>query len=237
METHWAWMTWFPSAWQENKFNSGLFWWSLSYSLTPPSFISLQLSGVVYRSCLYFFPFPLFFIPLKYASCLYQTNWCCFCKSHQKSTSNLLSQWFILTLHFRWSFCGIWKFLPWNSLHPGFLNTIPSLIWYAHLVTQLCPILCDLMDCSPLGFSVHGFFKQEYWSWLHFLLQGTFPTEGSNPSLLCLLHCRWSLYPLSHWGSSLLDEKEESEKADLRLKIQKTKIMASGPITSWHIDG
>ena len=31
--------------------------------------------------------------------------------------------------------------------------------------------------------------------------------------------------------------KEESEKADLKLNIQKTKIMASGPITSWKIDG
>ena len=31
--------------------------------------------------------------------------------------------------------------------------------------------------------------------------------------------------------------KEESEKAGLKLNIRKTKIMASGPITSWHIDG
>ena len=31
--------------------------------------------------------------------------------------------------------------------------------------------------------------------------------------------------------------KEESEKAGLKLNIQKTKIMASGPITSWKIDG
>ena len=31
--------------------------------------------------------------------------------------------------------------------------------------------------------------------------------------------------------------KEESEKADLKLNIQKTKIMASSPITSWQIDG
>ena len=31
--------------------------------------------------------------------------------------------------------------------------------------------------------------------------------------------------------------KEESEKADLKLSIQKTMIMASSPITSWHIDG
>ena len=31
--------------------------------------------------------------------------------------------------------------------------------------------------------------------------------------------------------------KEESEKVDLKLTIQKTKIMATGPITSWQIDG
>ena len=36
---------------------------------------------------------------------------------------------------------------------------------------------------------------------------------------------------------SLLKVKEESEKAGLKLNIQKTKIMASGPITSWQIDG
>ena len=37
--------------------------------------------------------------------------------------------------------------------------------------------------------------------------------------------------------SLLLKVKEESEKAGLKLNIQKTKIMASGPITSWQIDG
>ena len=37
--------------------------------------------------------------------------------------------------------------------------------------------------------------------------------------------------------SLLMKVKEESEKAVLKLKIQKTKIMASGPITSWQIDG
>ena len=35
----------------------------------------------------------------------------------------------------------------------------------------------------------------------------------------------------------LVKVKEESEKAGLKLNIQKTKIMASGPITSWQIDG
>ena len=37
--------------------------------------------------------------------------------------------------------------------------------------------------------------------------------------------------------SLLMKVKEEIEKADLNLNIQKTKIMASGPITSWEIDG
>ena len=37
--------------------------------------------------------------------------------------------------------------------------------------------------------------------------------------------------------SPLMRVKEESEKAGLKLSIHKTKIMASGPITSWQIDG
>ena len=39
------------------------------------------------------------------------------------------------------------------------------------------------------------------------------------------------------WRSLLRRVKEESEKVGLKLNIQKTKIMASGPITSWEIDG
>ena len=37
--------------------------------------------------------------------------------------------------------------------------------------------------------------------------------------------------------SLLMKAKEESEKVDLKLNIQKTKIMAFGPITSWQVDG
>ena len=39
------------------------------------------------------------------------------------------------------------------------------------------------------------------------------------------------------WKSLLMRVKEESEKEGLKLNIQKIKIMASGPITSWQIDG
>ena len=38
-------------------------------------------------------------------------------------------------------------------------------------------------------------------------------------------------------NSLLMRVKQESEKADVKLNIQKTKIMASGPITSWQIEG
>ena len=37
--------------------------------------------------------------------------------------------------------------------------------------------------------------------------------------------------------AAVTKEKEESEKVGLKLNIQKTKVMASGPITSWQIDG
>ena len=47
------------------------------------------------------------------------------------------------------------------------------------------------------------FFRWEYWNGLPFSLQGILPTQGLNPSLLGLLHCRQILYPLSHQGSPL----------------------------------
>ena len=46
--------------------------------------------------------------------------------------------------------------------------------------------------------------------------------------------------PLWQWtgtNSLLMKVNEESEKAGLKLNIEKTKIMASGPITPWQIDG
>ena len=49
---------------------------------------------------------------------------------------------------------------------------------------------------------------------------------------LCLSAYIWESFA---WDSEL--EKEESEKVGLKLNIQKTKIMAFGPITSWQIEG
>ena len=46
-----------------------------------------------------------------------------------------------------------------------------------------------------------------------------------------------SIMVTNSYGASLMKQKEVSEKVGLKFNIQKTKIMASGPITSWQIDG
>ena len=105
------------------------------------------------------------------------------------------------------------------------------------LAAQLCLTLFHLMVCSLPGSSVHGDSPGKNTGvGCHALIQGIFPTQGLNPGLP---HCRWITYHLSHQElkSLLMKVKEESEKVGLKLNIQKTKIMASGPITSWEIDG
>ena len=49
---------------------------------------------------------------------------------------------------------------------------------------QSCPTLCDPMDCSPPGSSVHGFSRQEYWSGLPFPPPGGFLNSGIEPESL-----------------------------------------------------
>ena len=63
-------------------------------------------------------------------------------------------------------------------------------------VSRLCPTLCDPMDCSPPGSSVHGISQTR----THVLLQGIFPTEGLN---LCLLHWQTDSLSLSHVHEAL----------------------------------
>ena len=51
-------------------------------------------------------------------------------------------------------------------------------------VTQLCPTLCDPMDCNPQGTSVCGLSRQEYWSGLPFPTPGHLPDPGIKPRYL-----------------------------------------------------
>ena len=49
------------------------------------------------------------------------------------------------------------------------------------LVTKSCLILCDSIDCSLPGSSVHGILQQEYWSGLPFPSPGDLPDPGIKP--------------------------------------------------------
>ena len=73
------------------------------------------------------------------------------------------------------------------------------------------------MDCSLPGSSVHRIFQARVLEWVAI----AFSLSSSTNMLIIKYSGR----------------KEESEKVGLKLNIQKTKIMASGPITSWQIDG
>ena len=71
-----------------------------------------------------------------------------------------------------------------------------------YLVAHLCPTLCDPMDCSPPGSSVHGDSPGKNTGvGCHALFLGIFPIQGSNPGLP---HCRQILYHLSHRGRGVL---------------------------------
>ena len=64
------------------------------------------------------------------------------------------------------------------------------------LVAQSCPTATPWTAAHQAPLSM-GFSRQEYWSGCHFLLQGIFPTQGSNPCLLCLLHRQANSLPLA----------------------------------------
>ena len=53
---------------------------------------------------------------------------------------------------------------------------------------QSCPTLATPWTVTHQAPLSMGFFRQEYWSGCHFLLQEIIPIQGSNPRLLCLLH-------------------------------------------------
>ena len=143
-------------------------------------------------------------------------------------------------------------------------------------VTQLCPTLCDPMDCNPPCFSVHGILHARIFEWVDLPSPRNLPDPGIEPTSHqgCILSpCLFNFYAeyiMRNAGleeaqagikiagrnisnlryaddttlmaeseeelkSLLMKVKEESEKVGLKFIIQKTKIMESGPITSWQI--
>ena len=100
------------------------------------------------------------------------------------------------------------------------------------------------------------FLRQEYWRELPFPSPGNLPDPGIEPATLAspalasgffTTSATWNINNLRYADDTTLmvegeeeplrKVKEENEKADLKLNIQKTKIMASSSITSWQIDG
>ena len=103
-------------------------------------------------------------------------------------------------------------------------------------VAQSSPTLSDPMDCNLPGSSVHGIFQARVLGW------GAIDFSVGDGSVLHLSHSNADDATFTAEGeeelkSLLRKVKEESEKVGLKFNIQKTKIMASGPITSWEIDG
>ena len=96
-------------------------------------------------------------------------------------------------------------------------------------VVQSCPTLCDPMDCSPLGSSIHGIFQVKNTGVVcRFLLQGIFPTRGLNSGLP---HCRQTLTHLSHQGSPTLPEM------GLNLNQKKGLTLTCGQVTGTELRG
>ena len=73
--------------------------------------------------------------------------------------------------------------------------------------------------------------------WLKHKLKSRLPGEISITSDMQMTPPLWQAESKEELKSLLMKVKAESEKVDLKLNIQKTKVMASGPITSWQIDG
>ena len=91
---------------------------------------------------------------------------------------------------------GLQRQLP-LSAAPRQLGFVGHVGCFCCLVSKSCPTLLRPPGLLCLGDSPGG----NPGVGCHFLLQGIFSTQGSNPRLLCLLRCRWILYPLSHQGS------------------------------------
>ena len=85
-------------------------------------------------------------------------------------------------------------------------------------VTQSCSTLCNPMDCSLPGSSVHGIFQASTGVGCHFLLQGIFLIQGLNPALP---HYRQRLYPLNHQRSPFTTHMETQKTPSGQSSLEK----------------
>ena len=94
--------------------------------------------------------------------------------------------WGILNLIFDWESSLPSCFIAWQNCS----CVMKRIIWWQKKnssalpssILNRCPTLCNLMDCSPLGSSVHGIFQPEYWSGLPFPSPEDLPDLGIEPA-------------------------------------------------------
>ena len=91
--------------------------------------------------------------------------------------------------------------------------------------------------CHPAYLTYMQSTSCEMPGWMKHKLESRLPGEVSIASDMQMIPPLWQKVKRNWRASWWKWKKEESEKAGLKLNIQKTKIMASSPITSWQIDG
>ena len=96
--------------------------------------------------------------------------------------------------------------------------------------------VCQDSILSPCLFNFYAEYVMQNSGWMKPKLKSRLPGEISISSDMQMTPPLWQKSK-EELNSLLMKVKEESEKVGLKLNIQKTKIMASGPITSWQIDG
>ena len=101
---------------------------------------------------------------------------------------------------------------------------------------QSCLTLCGPMDCSLPGSSIHGFCQARVLEWGAIAFSDKIARRNIN-NLRYADDTTLMAESEEELKSRLMKMKEENEKFGLKPNIQKTKIITSGPITSWQIDG
>ena len=91
--------------------------------------------------------------------------------------------------------------------------------------------------CHPAYLTYMQNTSHKMQGWMKHKLESRLPREISITSDMQVMITTLMLESEEELKSLLMKVKEESEKVGLKLNIQKTKIMVSGPITSWQIDG
>ena len=98
--------------------------------------------------------------------------------------------------------CGVKEFMDWKCIEERRYDD--GYNWHVYACSQLCPTLFNPMDEPVSLLCPWDFPNKNPGMGCHFLPQGIFPTQGSNPPLLWLLYCRPIFYLWATWEAQHL---------------------------------